>query len=209
MTNDVSLPSVEEIKDPVRRRLWLLQKALECAPLEQAIKLARAADAFVSGAPTVSMGQVGPQQEEHPVSSPQYLVAKAENIKIDNIDTESDRQLPSSPPTSRPSGTGLSAEKRDQLIRRLAGGSKNAELAAEFGISPKQVQGIRMGCGREIAKYRRQGGDVKKSAETPQAGSAADDVVRYLRQQDDVVVPEGNERCCLLEQPDHSLHCCR
>jgi hypothetical protein len=89
----------------------------------------------------------------------------------------------------------------------MAQGAKNAELASEFGLSPRQVQGIRMGSAREIARRREQpvrpkAESIPKNESIPTSESLPkpegispgeariDDVVRYLRQQDDVVVPE-------------------
>ena len=45
----------------------------------------------------------------------------------------------------------------EQLLERLAQGARNAELASDFGLSTRQVQGIRMGSAREIARRRDRG----------------------------------------------------
>jgi hypothetical protein len=72
---------------------------------------------------------------------------------------------------------------------RLARGARNAELATEFGISRLQVQGIRMGRAREIARSRnRLSANTPASDQTPTTAVPIDGVVRYLRQQNDVVV---------------------
>lgn len=39
----------EFVGDPARRRFWLLIRALESAPFEEAVALAKSADAFVTG----------------------------------------------------------------------------------------------------------------------------------------------------------------
>ena len=39
----------EFVDDPARRRLWLLIKALENAPLREALALAKGAEAFLAG----------------------------------------------------------------------------------------------------------------------------------------------------------------
>jgi hypothetical protein len=44
---DTNLPKVFD--DPARRRFWLLTKALEGAPLREALALAKGAEAFVTG----------------------------------------------------------------------------------------------------------------------------------------------------------------
>jgi hypothetical protein len=75
-------------------------------------------------------------------------------------------------------------------LQRLAEGARNAEIAGEFGISPKQVQGLRMGCSREIARRAELAGRSPRSDRHEHASKTAsvDEIVRYLRQQDDVVV---------------------
>src|SRR5205085_5977582 len=40
----------EELRDPVRRRAWLLAKALQSQPLDRALELARSAEGFIIGA---------------------------------------------------------------------------------------------------------------------------------------------------------------
>ena len=108
----------------------------------------------------------------------------------------------------------LSADQRERLIERLAAGATNAELASEFGLSRKQVQGFRIGLARKGAKRRTgfeekpQPAEETRSASTDEVGvttaglvgitgaaetrsASSDEVVRYLRQQDDVVVWQG------------------
>src|SRR5205823_11138095 len=67
-------------------------------------------------------------------------------------------------------------------------GAKNAELALEFGLSPKQVQGFRIGSAREIARRRAHTGNAFEAEQEASPTAIIDDIVRYLRQQDDVVV---------------------
>ena len=86
----------------------------------------------------------------------------------------------------------LPTERRDQLLDRLAEDANNAELAAEFGITSKQVQGIRMGCAREITKRRDQLASKPMHPDRAPPQARIEDIVRYLRQQDDVVVPQEN-----------------
>jgi hypothetical protein len=81
------------------------------------------------------------------------------------------------------------AGQPDQASRRQ---SADGEVAAELGLSPKQVQGIRMGCAREIRR-RRECREIEREASNAATITASiDDVVRYLRQRDDVVVPQGD-----------------
>ena len=191
MTQDISLSLSENVgpEEPEQRRWWLLRKALECAPLQEALNLARAAEAFVSG------------------SSVTTTIAKDRAAQADNVQTgeqivEAQPRVAVPADASRPaplkrSGLSLSPDRRTELLRRLAAGAKNAELAHEFGLSRQQVQGVRMGCAREIATYRdRDKANSARQESTDQAErtTSAEDVIRYLRQQDDVVVPEGGDQ---------------
>jgi hypothetical protein len=127
----------ELLSDPPRRRSWLLAKALETHPLDQALDLARHAEAFITGTAAVAPGQAG-SVSEHP--EPPSSTAEAQVNRA-------------SPKTQRPR-LGLRPEERDRLLERLAQGARNAELASEFNLSPKQVQGIRIGSAREISRRR-------------------------------------------------------
>lgn len=97
--------------------------------------------------------------------------------------------------SATPKGTGLvlSPEHRERLLDRLAGGATNAQVAHEFELTSRQVQGIRMGAARDIAKRRDR--QVAEPADADQPGTVhafAEEVVRYLRQQDDVIVPQND-----------------
>ena len=114
------------LADPVRRRSWLLAKALASHPLDQALELARNAEVFITGS---SLAEPLPLRSDR--SAPAAAEAQA-----------------------RPVALTLAPEKREQLLQRLAQGARNAELARDFGLSMRQVQGIRMGSAREIARRR-------------------------------------------------------
>lgn len=68
---------MSEHVDPLRRldelatrRSWLLYKALECLPLDQAIDLARAAKAFVAESPVETEGVDAALDPETPAALP-------------------------------------------------------------------------------------------------------------------------------------------
>jgi hypothetical protein len=129
----------QELSDPVRRRAWLLAKALETQPLDRALDLARAAETFITDA-----GDNGPGSNvvaAHPAAAklPPGSVAG----------TRGEQRI-------KPAGVVQGPEARDLLLDRIAKGARNAELAGEFGLTPKQVQGIRMGSAREINRRRTQ-----------------------------------------------------
>jgi hypothetical protein len=62
---------IDAFNDTVRRRAWLLAKALETAPLAKALELARAADEFLGGeahpAPSIEPGPESPPADPAPV----------------------------------------------------------------------------------------------------------------------------------------------
>jgi hypothetical protein len=202
---------------PSLRRCWLLHKALECAQLDRAIEIARSADAFISGAPADQNVTSDPVQAKLIASEVGASVAGAidtgatrhedgksevdrapmpENdatIAVVQKDTltapchkEAQPPLQAAPIQPRPL---ISPEQRQELMIRMAKGASNAELAGEYGFSPRQIQGIRMIAARTKGKRPQ----VSTVAPDPAASAAAglDEVVRYLRQQDDVVVPQG------------------
>lgn len=236
MPDDFDLTSM--VNDPVFRRLWLLRKAMEGVPLDQAIELARRAEEFVG-----SSGLEPPSAQAKVVEAPeptrQVIEPAMAGPGIEAL------------PAEARTGLALSAKQRERLLQRLANGARNAELATEFGISPRQVQGVRMGSARDIAERRNalpngmplasdhsheqarpngtptSGSDHSREQATPPnsnhpheqpngtppnsdhsheqlrpngtptSGSdhsreqaTADDIVRYLRQQDDIVVPK-------------------
>jgi DNA-binding CsgD family transcriptional regulator len=204
---------------PSLRRCWLLHKALECAQLDRAIEIARSADAFIRGARAdqnvtsdpvqaklfaseVGAGVAGAidtgatQHEDgksavteiNRVPTPQNDAATAAAPKdIPTAPCHKEAQpLQAAPMQTRPL---ISPEQRQELMIRMAKGASNAELAGEYGISPRQVQGIRMIAARTKGK-RPQVSTVAPDPASP-ADPGIEDVVRYLRQQDDVVVPQG------------------
>jgi hypothetical protein len=165
-------------QDASYRRIWFLSKALESEPFDRALALARAADEFVAGVPST-----GPTlSREASTETPTMMGQEAAGRELEGAPDAAKRS-----PTATPRAQ-LSDEHRERLIDRLVSGAKNSELAVEFGLSSKQVQGFRMGSAREIAS-RRERRQQQHSFET----ASADEVIRYLRQQDDVVVPQGDE----------------
>lgn len=165
-------------QDASYRRIWFLSKALESEPFDRALALARAADEFVAGGlpadPTVS------REASTDISTTIGDEDPAGELEGGLGTAKRSRAVP---PRAQ-----LSDGDRERLIDRLAAGAKNSELAAEFSLSSKQVQGFRMGSARQIAA-RRERPQQQHSFEA----ASADEVIRYLRQQDDVVVTQGNE----------------
>jgi hypothetical protein len=179
--------ALNELMDsPAARRLWLLHRALQSLPLDRAVELARTAEAFVIGALVENQGAEPPELEA-PVAQGLEIIEQPINEIFSSVLS---REEPI--PTKR-TRLALPAELRDRLLERLAEGAKNAELAAEFGLTLKQVQGVRMGCARELAKRREQLSTKSPHRDqSPTHTASVQEVIRYLRQQDDVVVPQEN-----------------
>jgi hypothetical protein len=182
MPDEFELPKI--VENPITRRLWLLWKALECAPLDRAIELARAADAFVVA-------------DSAGLSASDVRSTTQSSAKTKEVEPASDLALepvaPVAPAAPQRAGLSLSPERREQLLNRLVEGATNAQVGHEFGLALRQVQGMRMGAAREIVKRR--DGRVVEPAAANQAGTvhaSAEEIVRYLRQQDDVVVPQDD-----------------
>jgi hypothetical protein len=166
---EVLIKFFDRLENGAERRGWLLYEALRCAPLDQAIELARKADAFILGT-----SEDGEQARR---------AAQADERAIGQQSNHEPQSKQRSKPKAR---LMLSGAQRDRLIDRLAGGAKNAEIAAEFGLSLQQVQGIRIGSAREIAARRERTADAPSTERT--SITSVQEVIRYLRQQDDVVV---------------------
>jgi hypothetical protein len=183
------------IDNPPARRLWLLYNALHGLPFDRAIEMARTAEAFVTGSATEKHAGDARVDAKPPV-------AEAVERTDQHIDEISSSPIigeePSNPDVGHLTATKrtrltLPAEQRDRLLDRLAEGAKNGELATEFGLSLQQVQGIRIGCARDIAKRRDQRGNGTAHSQQVLSHSASmEEIIRYLRQQDDVVVPQEN-----------------
>jgi hypothetical protein len=106
----------------------------------------------------------------------------------------------------------LDQETRDRFIREAARKPDNRHLAQTFGLSVRQAHAIRVGLSKLIAQaqrdlstgvsnFKRAGAPIDADTERkmqedflrtrPSVPPTIDDVVRYLRQMGDVVVPHG------------------
>jgi hypothetical protein len=166
---EVLIKFFDRLENGAERRGWLLYEALRCAPLDQAIELARKADAFILG--TSEEGE----QARRAAQADERAIGPPSN------DEPQSKERPK--PKAR---LMLSGDQRDRLIDRLVGGAKNAEIAAEFGLSSQQVQGVRIGSAREIATRRKR--TIHTASTEMTSITSVQEVIRYLRQQDDVVV---------------------
>lgn len=173
------------LEEPSRRRAWLLIKALECTPLDNAIVLARAADRFVIG------DEPMPDQADSKIA----VTDAAPEASPPGIEAHVAGGTPMPVLASaKPSRLPLAPSDRHQLLARAASGASNRELAAAFGLKPRQVQAIRMVAARSASSRK----SPLQHTEGPRAAASAplpasiEEIVRYLRQRDDVVVPAGD-----------------
>ena len=157
--------------DPFRRRFWLLRQALKSgSSMAEALKIAQEIEAFlVVGAASRSSNETASK-------------AAAASLKTAH---GKPRAMPQAALSL------LEPEKKAAISARLEAGDANAQLAAEFGLTPRQVQGFRMQMARR-AKSKKRPRQTAGSASVPLTYPfLTDEVVRYLRQQDDIVVADG------------------
>ena len=178
------LAELIRLVDPPARRMWLLVNALRSLPFDRAIALARTAEAFVTGSFAHTPADTHVNSDPSPIQDPECTSA------TDRL-SSAPQAVEEAP--HRRSPISIKRADRDRRLGRLAAGAKNIELAAEFGLSPRQVQGIQMGCAREIETRREQlSSKVAPSAQILVPAASIEEVVRYLRQQDDVIVAQEN-----------------
>lgn len=185
MQNSIQLD--ELMNSPAARRFWLLYQAVRSLPFELALESARVAEMFVVGAPSESLAADAPTNAMASRVEPRRT---AEQRRAEPPDLNGAAEGSAA---VKQNGIALSPDQRDLLLAQLAAGAKNAELAREFGLSPKQVQGLRIGCAREITRRRALSGNGEPQLDqAPASTSLMEDIIRYLRQQDDVVVSQDD-----------------
>jgi hypothetical protein len=166
--------------DPTRRRWMLLARAMEEVPLAQALELAERAEFFVANGITWPLDEHNPSppaapplegdEKTHisadghePSPSPAPPLAADQKAKAEKL------RSPGKPRSFQPI-------PKDLVMARLAQGASNAEIAAETGLTQRQIQGFRLQMGR------------------PTSDAVTEEIVRYLRQQGDVVVSDAEGR---------------
>src|ERR1700720_1422510 len=158
------------------RRVWLLYNAMQHLPFPQAIECARSAECFLTG--SLPDEQLGDAHLDTASDAEASAVCKQAEPLATEVSSDASVEHPT---TAKPVRLAVSAEHRERLLDRLAHGAKNAELAAEFGLSLRQVQGLRMGCAREIARRRNQLGKGSAGIEPTSLPASVEEIVRYLR----------------------------
>jgi len=169
------------VNEPVQRRWWLLRRAMEMTSLENALQLAAQAEAFLVG----DIGSIPAGTREFLSPSTATPVEHAARNPISGqIRAE---------PAHRPELL-LEPDRKAELQARLAAGVPNADVAAEFGLTPRQVQGFRMQIARKAASREKRMAEAadpicySNGIPTATRSPLVEEVIRYLRQQGDVVV---------------------
>ncbi len=153
------------LNDPIRRRCWLLSKALEIGSLQDAMRLAQEADAFVLQGRGDKFAGSAPDKRD-------------------------------GPPTADPKRTGASpfAFTSGEILTHRAepsGGQAHSALHGKFAEDANGTTVTYFG-NDDGAEAHANDGPVAPSGDTDLAVLAgSEDIVRYLRQRDDVVVPEN------------------
>jgi hypothetical protein len=164
------------LADAVKRRWWLLSKALESASFEDALKLARAAeeflasggDAAVLGLPELCPRCAASNLAGEPAGKPAELEKQPE-------------RLPEKQP-EKPAVNGSAAHDGAANGHELNGNGERPHLDLEqLGVLPTAAQV------REAKEEQAAAGNAGLAVL-----ASVDEVVRYLRQRDIVVVSEGN-----------------
>jgi hypothetical protein len=152
--------------DPVRRRWFLLVRAMEHLPLEDAATLAERIEAFLSAGrsePPVKRGAPTSRSEQE-VIAPSAPAAPPVTSPVASARAQDDN-VPPPPLADKP-----------ELLSRLAEGASDADIIAEFGLTKRQLVGFRLQMGNIT-------GDR----------ASAEEVVRFLRQQGDVVTGQARD----------------
>lgn len=152
--------------DPFERRWWLLLKALQVVPLNAAVNLAEHVEEFLHCGTVERTSRKVTCHEADQKQPALWATSQGEmELRVPAQERHPD------PPV-------LAIDKSAVMVR-LEQGLSNAEVAAEFGLTQRQVQGYRM----QMVRC--------KPAALP---VATEDIVRYLRQQGDVIVGGGESQ---------------
>jgi hypothetical protein len=174
--------------EPILRRCWLLNKALENAPLEEALKLAQAADQFLD------LDRQGISQSASIEKSTSGALAAAclqkQNTPLTSVVARPFAENPVTVPAERHADhdrmpefatNGLEAAESSEL---KATGSFGDPLDSGSGDNGSDDPPQTGDGNQDIALQPGAVGDLAVLA-------SMDDIVRYLRQRDDVVVSAG------------------
>jgi|HubBroStandDraft_1064217.scaffolds.fasta_scaffold01335_13 hypothetical protein len=167
-----------------QRRLYFLLLALRGAHPDDALAVAEQMERFIHGASAreQSAGQTSQTDADK-------ATATSENTQQTDTDGTSDG-------TSRAKGILSDKVFRRRFENALASGANNREIAARFGLTLRQTNGLRQGLARRKTPpepLRGDGGpqEAPRGQRQELTAESLDDVVRFLRQRDDVIVRNG------------------
>jgi hypothetical protein len=177
---EIEMELATVFSEPVLRRYWLLRKALEHAPLDEALRLARAADEFLC---------VDPTNAQAPANGE---ALKALGFGFPSASNEGFHQGSQSAAT-------ITVPQPDQAEHGIGYASTIGHIV-DVGDGFKDVGAVEKGPQEDapntacVEDVRDDPDDVKPPVAMT-SGLAVlagmEDIVRYLRQQDDVVVSAG------------------
>jgi hypothetical protein len=180
------------VANPMRRRWWLLQKALEDCSLRDALRLAQSADVFLTTNHKICNCATYEIDTQTVRSLVPAVETPSENEAASEQFTAHSQSLQSSPNAKQcdPVNWGSNGANA-ATTQRDAEGEAQVDMAAPIDRSMTQVE-------QETPPSDAEGENGNHPASDADASLAVwatiDDVVRYLRQRDDVVVSAGKHK---------------
>jgi len=190
----------EDLDAPARRRFWLIAQLIarcNVTEVESALSAAAKVEAFIANGGKSSAAPIGPigiATIDHSNANGAQLVARNEIAPAPTASSNAQNIVEIGGKYRNARRQLLDKETRSRFIQEAAVNPDNRHLAQLFGLSVRQAHAIRVGLSKFIADGRReielqmQDDFLKNKTAT---GATMDDVVRYLRQINDVVVPNG------------------
>jgi|HubBroStandDraft_1064217.scaffolds.fasta_scaffold23667_2 hypothetical protein len=175
-------------------RLYFLLLALREGRTEQALIVAERMEKFVSACdegPHSGVPKTAEREQDPPV---------AIGTSICTDDGVRSERSGATKPVSKAKGLLSDEALRRRFVNAIASGADNRRLAEEFCLSLRQANGLRLGMTRKrFPKHadRAPNPRVEQQNSLPQMRESGqdplDDVVRFLRQRDDVIVKRGDD----------------
>jgi hypothetical protein len=148
---------------PVLRRCWLLNKALENASFDEALKLAQAVDEFLRADVSKASVSIPINPIAHSSEAPHYAILP-KSVLSAAVERGSDHLHP----------TDIDRDAAEIIVVELRRSLEDSsdELSDDLGNNPQIASQVAVGNGLLVMANQ-------------------EEIVRYLRQRDDVVVPAG------------------
>jgi hypothetical protein len=194
----------EGLDASARRRFWLVAQFISrcgVSDIESAISASAKVEAFIANGDRSSGAPIGPRNAAASVSPDPIKIQTALAIDhapspIPAVSVDSKNVIEIGGKYRNVRRQLLDKDTRTRFIQEAAINPDNRHLAQIFGLSVRQAHAVRVGLSKFIAAARRET-ELKMQHEflrnKSAAGATIDDVVRYLRQINDVVVPNGQD----------------